>query len=132
MTYLSRSITLTRRTLLLALLAAGALGVGVGELAAPLQSSQARAHAAAAPAACRTFEASVGKGFTILGTILEEASLYPPLIPKAYQAGIAHSSTKYNAVGRQLVAITGRIAAQGKKFNKLKGPLLAEGKACLS
>lgn len=132
MTYRSRPITITRRTLALAMLASAALGVGVGEMAAPLQSSQAHARVAAAPAACQTFENSVGTAFTILGTILEDAAKYPPLIPKAYQAGVSHSSSQYAAVGRQLLSITALIEAKDKQFNKIKGPLVSQGKACVS
>jgi hypothetical protein len=132
MTYRSRPITITRRTLALAILASGALGIGIGEMAAPLQSSQAHARVAAAPAVCRTFENSVGTAFTILGTILQDAARYPPLIPQAYQAGVAHSSAKYAAVGRQLLAITALIQTQDKQFNKIKGPLIAQGKACIA
>src|SRR5579871_2084874 len=50
MTHRSKPITITRTTLAVAMLASGALGVGVGELAAPLQSSQAHARIASAPA----------------------------------------------------------------------------------
>ena len=132
MTYRSRPITITRRTLALAMLASGALGIGIGEMAAPLQSSQAHARIAAAPPVCRTFENSVGTAFTILGTILEDASKYPPLIPQAYQAGVSHSSAKYAAVGRSLLTITARIEAENKLFNKIKGPLVSQGKACVA
>jgi hypothetical protein len=132
MTYRSKPITITRRTLALAMLASGALGIGIGEMAAPLQSSQAHARIAAAPPVCRTFENSVGTAFTILGTILEDAAKYPPLIPQAYQAGVSHSSAKYAAVGRQLLAITALIKTQDKKFNKIKGPLVTQGKACVA
>jgi len=132
MTYGSKPITITRRTLAIAMLASGVLGLGIGEMAAPLQSSQAHARIAAAPAVCRTFENSVGTAFTILGTILEDASRYPPLIPQAYQAGVAHSSSRYAAVGRQLLSITALIETQDKAFNKIKGPLVAQGKACVA
>ena len=130
----SKPITITRRTFVLALAASAALGLAVGEMAAPLESSQANvaAHSAAAPAACQTFEENVGSAFTILGTLLEDASQYPALIPKAYNAGVAHSSSQYAAVGRQLIKINALVEAQDKAFNKLKGPLVSEGKACLS
>ena len=132
MTHRSKPITITRTTLAVAMLASGALGVGVGELAAPLQSSQAHARIAKAPAVCRTFEVSVGNAFTILGTILEDAARYPALIPKAYQAGSAHSTSQYSAVGNQVAAITATISSLGKRFNQLKGPLVQEGKQCIA
>ena len=55
-TYRSKSFLITRRTFAASLLASGALGIGIGEVAGPLAQSQAQplAVAAKAPAACAT------------------------------------------------------------------------------
>ena len=88
MRHASTMISITRRTLALAMIASGALGVGIGELAAPLQSSAAHAVTAAANPACVQFRNLTGEGFTLLGQVLIDASKYPALIPKAWQAGL--------------------------------------------
>ena len=81
----SNTIQISRGTFAASLLATAVIGIGIGEVASPLASSQAHpiARAAAAPQACDTFAVSVGNAFQILGTILEDASKYPPLIPEA-------------------------------------------------
>ncbi len=132
MAHSSRHIMITRRSLAAALLASGALGIGIGELAAPLAASQAHARTASAPAACGTFAKSVGNAFQTLGTILVDASKYPPLISKAYAAGTSHSSSQYAAVTRKRLAINSLITTQSAKFNKIKGPLLSQERQCLS
>jgi len=133
MSHLNATITTTRRNIALAMLASGALGIGVGELAAPLQNSQAQvAHAAAAKPSCIAFAHDTGAGFTILGNVLIAASQYPALIPKAWNAGLARSAAKYTIVGKDIVAINTKIQALGAKFNKLKTPIEAEAKACTS
>ena len=85
MTHRTKSIVITRRAFAASLLASGALGIGIGEVAAPLAQSQARpvAVASKAPAACGTFATNVGHAFEVLGTILIDASKYPPLISTA-------------------------------------------------
>jgi hypothetical protein len=116
-----------------ALLASGALGVGIGELAAPLSPSQAHpaAVAATAPAACDAFAVNVGHAFTILGTILEDASRYPAFIPQAASTGAAHNNVKLNSIAGKVSAVTSAINAQDKHFNALQGPVLSEEKKCL-
>ncbi len=133
-THRSSTFEISRRTFAAALLAAGTLGIGIGEVAAPLASSQAHtvARAAAAPPACATFASNVGTGFTILGTILEDASKYPPLIPKAEQAGATKSASKISAITAELKALNSTIQKQANRFAALKGPILSEEKKCLS
>ena len=134
MTHRTKSIVITRRAFATSLLASGALGIGIGEVAAPLAQSQARpvAVAAKAPAACGTFATNVGHAFEVLGTILIDASKYPPLISTAEQAGAAHSTAKLNAITRQVKSINAAILTQSSRFSALKGPLLSEEKTCLS
>jgi hypothetical protein len=133
-THRTKPIAITRRAFAASLLASGALGIGIGEVAAPLAQSQAHpvAVAAKAPAACGTFATSVGHAFEVLGTILIDASKYPPLISTAEQAGAAHSTAKINAITNQVKAINAAILKQSSKFSALKGPLLSEEKKCLS
>ena len=133
-THRSSTFEISRRAFAAALLAAGTLGIGIGEVAAPLASSQAHtvARAAAAPPACATFASDVGAGFTILGTILEDASKYPPLIPKAVQAGATKSASKVSAITATLKSLNATIQTQANHFAALKGPLLREEKKCLS
>jgi hypothetical protein len=132
-THAGRGIWITRRALVGALLASGALGVGIGELAAPLSPSQAHpaAVAAAVPAACDTFAVNVGHAFTILGTILVDASRYPAFIPQAASAGAAHNNNKLNSIAGQVTAVTSEITSQAKHFTALKGPIISEEKQCL-
>jgi hypothetical protein len=127
------TVQISRRALCAALLAAATLGIAIGEAAAPLSSSQARplAGAATVPAACDTFASEVGTGFEILGTILEDSAKYPPLIPKAEQAGAAMSSAKLAAITASLNALNSTIDAQASRFESLKGPLLDEERKCL-
>lgn len=133
MTHRSKSLLISRRAFAASLLASCALGIGVGELAAPLAPSQAQvAVAAKAPAACASFATNVGHGFTILGTILEDAAKYPPLIAQAYSAGLAHNSSKMNSIVAAESAITKKISVQGASFSGLKGTLLKEELQCLS
>ena len=134
MTHRTKSIVITRRAFAASLLASGALGIGIGEVAAPLAQSQARpvAVASKAPAACGTFATNVGHAFEVLGTILIDASKYPPLISTAEQAGAAHSTTKRNAITRQVKSINAAILTQSSRFSALKAPLLSEEKTCLS
>ncbi len=115
------------------LLATGALGIGIGEVAAPLAASQARAvaTAATAPAACNRFASSVGTAFEILGTLLTDASKYPPLIPKAEQAGETKSAAKVAALAAQLKTINATVLTQANRFAALKGPILSEENKCL-
>jgi hypothetical protein len=132
-THAGRGIWITRRALVAALLATGALGVGIGELAAPLAPSQAHPAAAAAsvPAVCDTFANNVGNAFKILGTILEDASRYPSFISQAAQAGAAHNNAKLNSIAASVTAVTSKITAQNTHFTALKGPILSEEKQCL-
>jgi hypothetical protein len=133
-TYSRKSISVSHRALAASLLASGALGIGIGELAAPLSQSQAHpvAVAAKAPAACASFATSVGHGFEVLGTILDDAAKYPPLISKAEQAGAAHSSSRIAALTAKVKSINAAILTQSNRFSALKAPLLAEEKKCLS
>ena len=132
-THRSRSILMSRRTFTAALLASGALGIGIGEVAAPLAQSQAHPMAVAskAPAACTTFATSVGNAFVVLGTILTDASKYPPLVAQAYQAGLSHSTSKMTVITNQMRSTNNAILKQGKRFEALKGPLLSEERKCL-
>jgi hypothetical protein len=134
MTHCTKSIVITRRAFAASLLATGALGIGIGEVAAPLAQSQAHPAAVAskAPAACATFATSVGHAFEVLGTILIDASKYPPLISLAEQAGAAHSTSKINAITSQVKSINAAILKQSNKFSNLKGPLLSQETKCLS
>jgi hypothetical protein len=129
-----RSFLITRRAFATSLLASAALGIGVGELASPLASSQAHpvAVAAKAPAACGTFAVNVGHAFDDLGAILQDAAKYPPLISQAAQAGAAHSNPKLNAIAAKVSAINTAITTLTSRFTALKGPLLSEEKQCLS
>jgi hypothetical protein len=132
MTHGGNGIVIRRRTLVAAMAACCAVGTGIGELAASPGLSQARARTAAVPAACSTFANDAGKGFQILGGILIEAGKYPPLIPLAYKAGTAHSTTKLNNVANKLSAINAAIGTKSKKFAALKAPLISTEKTCLS
>ena len=133
-TQTGKSILISRRAFATSLLASAALGVGVGELALPLASSQAHpaAVAAKAPAACSQFAVNVGHAFTDLGTILEDASKYPPLISQAANAGLAKSTSKINAIAASVRSINATVESQASKFAALKGPILKEEKQCLS
>jgi hypothetical protein len=133
-THRSSMIQLSRRAFAASLLATGALGIAIGEVAAPLASSQAHpaAIAAKAPAACDRFATSVGSAFEILGTLLEDASKYPPLIPKAEQAGAAKSSTKISAITATLRTLNTEVQSQAGRFAALKGPIVSEEKKCLA
>jgi len=128
------SIVISRRAFAAALLASATLGVGVGELAAPLAPTQAHpaAIAANAPAACGQFAVNVGHAFTILGTILEDAAKYPPFISQAAHAGAAKNTSKLNAIGASVSAINTKIGGLATQFSALKGPILSEEKQCLS
>lgn len=130
----SRSFLISRRAFATSLLASAALGVGVGELASPLASSQAHpaAVAAKAPAACSQFAVNVGHAFTVLGGILEDASKYPPLISQAANAGLAKNTSKINAITGQVRSINATIKSGADKFAALKGPILKEETQCLS
>lgn len=129
----SSTIQLSRRAFAVALLAAGTLGIAIGEVAAPLAPSQAQsvARAAAAPAACDSFATSVGNAFEILGTLLQDAAKYPPLIPKAEQAGAARSASKIAAITAALTTLNGKVQAQASRFEALRTPILSEEKKCL-
>ena len=115
-THRSATIQLSRRAFATALLAAATLGIGIGEVAAPLASSQAHpvAKVAAAP-----------------GSILQDASKYPALVPKAEQAGASKSATKIAAITAQLKSVNAAIQAQASRFSALKGPILSEETKCL-
>jgi hypothetical protein len=130
----SKTIPITRRAFAASLLASGALGIGIGEVAAPLAQSQAHpvAVASKAPKACSTFATSVGNAFVVLGTILTDAAKYPPLIAQAYQAGVAHSNSKMTAIASTMTSTNNAILKLDNKFKALKGPLLSEEKQCLS
>ena len=132
-THRSTSILISRRVLTAALLASGALGIGIGEAAAPLAQSQAHpvATASKAPRACTTFATSVGTAFVVLGTILTDASKYPPLVAQAYQAGLSHSTSTMTALTNQMSSTNNAILKQSKRFAALKGPLLSEERKCL-
>jgi hypothetical protein len=129
----TRTIQISQRAFAAALLAAGAVGVGIGEVASPLASSQAQpvAHAAAAPAACVTFATNVGTAFQVLGAILEDAAKYPPLVPAAEQAGAHKNVAKLNTIAAELRSINSAINARDASFAALKGPILSEEKKCL-
>jgi len=129
----SRTLQISRRAFAASLLASGALGVGVGELAAPLSPSQAHvAVAAKAPAACGQFAVNVGHAFVILGTILEDAAKYPAFIAQAASAGASHSTAKLKQISAGVSAVTQAIDAQASSFSALKSPLLKEESQCLS
>jgi hypothetical protein len=132
-THTGKSILISRRALGVSLLASAALGLGVGELASPLASSQAHppAVAAKAPAACAQFASSVGQGFTVLGTILEDAAKYPPLISQAASAGLAKNTSKITAIASQVRSINSAVSSQASKFSALKGPIFKQEKECL-
>jgi hypothetical protein len=130
-THRSKSILLTRRAFAASLLASGALGIGIGEVAAPLAQSQAHPVAAKAPAACSTFASSVGNAFVVLGTILTDAAKYPPLVAQAYKAGLARSTSKMTAITNQMISANNAILKLDNKFQAIKGPLLSEEKQCL-
>jgi hypothetical protein len=128
----SATIQLSRRALASALLAATVLGVGIGEAAAPLASSQAQvAKVAAVPAACASFATNVGTAFEILGSILEDASKYPALVPKAEQAGAAKSAAEITAIATKLKSVNTAVEKQASRFAALKGPILSEETSCL-
>lgn len=132
-THRSNTIQLSRGAFAASLLATAVFGIGIGEVAAPLASSQAHPIArAAAPKACATFAVSVGNAFQILGTILEDASKYPPLIPKAVTAGQNKSASEVDEITSQLSAINAKVQSQAARFAALKGPILTEEKQCLS
>jgi len=132
-TYRSTSFLITRRTFAASLLASGALGFGIAEVAGPPAQSQAQppAVAAKAPAACSSFATSVGNGFVVLGTILTDASKYPPLVAEAYQAGLAHNTSKMTSITAQMSSTNTTILKQNSKFQAIKGPLLSEERQCL-
>ncbi|HEX4035242.1 MAG TPA: hypothetical protein VHX66_12440 [Solirubrobacteraceae bacterium] len=125
------TFVISRRAFAASLLATAALGIGVGELAAPLAPSQAHAVTAAVPPSCGKFAQNVGHALTYLGTALEDAAKYPPLIPKAISAGEARSSAKVGQITSALKTINAAISSQGAKFNAVKGPLLSEEHSCL-
>jgi hypothetical protein len=125
------TFVISRRAFAASLFAIGALGIGVGELAAPLAPSQAHAVTAAVPQACAKFAINVGHAFTYLGTALEDAAKYPPLIPQALSAGAAHSKTKTGEITLALEAINTKIQVQAGKFAAVKGPILSEEHGCL-
>jgi hypothetical protein len=129
----STTIQISHRTFAVALLAAGTLGIAIGEVAAPLASSQAHsvARTAAVPAACDSFAKNVGTAFEVLGGILEDAAKYPPLIPKAELAGEQKSSTQAAAIAAQVKTLNGTIQTQANRFAALKGPILSEETKCL-
>ena len=130
----ARHITISRRAFTASILASAALGLGVGELAGPLASSQAQpaAVAAKAPAACSQFATNVGHAFTVLGTLLEDASKYPTLISAAANAGLAKNTSKISAIADQVRTINAAVSAQASKFQKLRAPILSEEHQCLS
>ena len=129
-----KSILISRRAFATSLLASAALGVGAGELAGPLASSQAQpaAVAAKAPAACSQFAVNVGHAFTTLGTLLEDASKYPPLISQAANAGLAKNTAKISGIATQVRTINTAVESQAAKFQALKGPILKQEHQCLS
>jgi hypothetical protein len=128
-----KSILISRRAFATSLLASAALGLGIGELASPLASSQAHpvAVVAKAPAACSQFAVNVGHAFTDLGTILEDAAKYPPLISQAASAGLAKSTSKINAIAAEVRAINAKVQSGASKFAALKGPILKEETQCI-
>jgi hypothetical protein len=132
-THRSGTIQISRRAFAASLAATGVLGIGIGEIAATPALSQARtvASAAAAPAACTRFATKVGNAFEILGTLLDDAAKYPPLIPKAIQAGQAKSTGAVNAIDTQLRTINGMIETQAGRFAALKTPILSDETKCL-
>ena len=132
-TYRSKSFLITRRTFAASLLASGVLGIGIGEVAGPLAQSQAQPLAAAAktPAVCATFATSVGNAFVVLGTILTDASKYPPLVAEAYRAGLAHNTSKMTSITAQMSSTNSAILKQNGKFQAIKGPLLSQERQCL-
>jgi hypothetical protein len=132
-TQATRRIQISPRAFAAALLAAGTVGIGIGEVASPLAASQAAgaAHSAAAPAACVTFATKVGTAFQVLGAILEDAAKYPPLIPAAEQAGANRNATKLNTIAAKLRSINDAINRGDASFSALKGPILSEEKKCL-
>ena len=131
-THRSTMIQISRGAFAASLLATAVIGIGVGEVAAPLASSQAHQSArAAAPKACATFAVSVGNAFQILGKLLDDASKYPPLIPKAVTAGQNKSTSEVDAITSRVSAINAMVQSQAARFAALKGPILNEEKQCL-
>jgi hypothetical protein len=128
-----KSILISRRAFATSLLASAALGLGIGELASPLASSQAHppAVAAKAPAACARFAIDVGHAFTVLGTILNDAAEYPPLISQAASAGLAKNTAKINAITGQVRKISAAVSSEGTKFAALKTPMSQQETQCL-
>jgi hypothetical protein len=128
-----KSILISRRAFATSLLASAALGLCIGELASPLASSQAHpaAVAAKAPAACAQFAIDVGHAFTVLGTILNDAADYPPLISQDASAGLAKNTTKINAIAAQVRKINAEVSSEGTKFAALKGPISQQETQCL-
>ena len=132
-THRSNTVQLSRGAFAASLLATAVIGIGIGEVAAPLASSQAHpiARVAAAPKACQTFAVTVGNAFQILGTILEDASKYPPLIPKAVTAGQDKSTSEVDEITSKLSAINAMVQSEAARFAALKAPILSEEKRCL-
>jgi hypothetical protein len=131
-THRSNTVQLSRGAFAASLLATAVIGIGIGEVAAPLASSQAHPIArVAAPKACQTFAVSVGNAFQILGTILEDASKYPPLIPKAVTAGQNKSASQVDEITSKLSAINAMVQSEAARFAALKAPILSEEKQCL-
>jgi hypothetical protein len=124
------TIRLSHRAFAAALLAAGTLGIAIGEVASPLASSQADplARAAAVPAAWTPWATNVGHAFTILGGILDDASKYPALIPKVEQA---RNSTQDATITAQEESINKSIQTAANSFAALKSPILSEEKKCV-
>jgi hypothetical protein len=129
-----RSILISRRAFATSLRASAAFGVGAGELAGPLASSQAHpaAVAAKAPAACSQFAVNVGHAFTTLGTLLEDTSKYPPLIAQAADAGLAKNTTKIKGIATEVRSIDTAVESQAAKFQALKAPIFKAEHQCLN
>ncbi|MGD1050486.1 MAG: hypothetical protein ABR947_05395 [Solirubrobacteraceae bacterium] len=129
----SNTIQISRGTFAASLLATAVIGIGIGEVASPLASSQAHpiARAAGAPKACDAFAISVGNAFQILGTLLEDASKYPPLIPEAVTAGQHKSTSEVDAITSKVSAVNALVQSEAARFAALKGPILTQEKQCL-
>ena len=112
-----KSIVISRRAFATSLLASAALGVGAGELAGPLASSQAQpaAVAAKAPAACSQFAVNVGHAFTTLGTLLEDAECRHRFDDHHAERGEADEQRRHLPVlvpARSSLALPDRVEAE--------------------
>jgi len=132
-TYRSKSFLITRRTFAASLLASAALGIGIGEVAAPLAQSQAQPLAAVAEGTGCMRHVRDQRGQRVCrprhdsDRRLEVSAARRPGLPGRAQPQLLEDDLDHRPDELDNTA----ILKQNSKFQAIKGPLLRQEKQCL-